>query len=72
MKRALAVALVLAAAVATQAARAMEHDPAAIRMQPYDPPKPAPAFALPDLSGKTVRLGDFKGKIVLVFFWATW
>ena len=72
MKRALAVALVLVAAVATQAARAMEHDSAAIRMQPYDPPKPAPAFALPDLSGKTVRLGDFKGKIVLVFFWATW
>jgi cytochrome oxidase Cu insertion factor (SCO1/SenC/PrrC family) len=72
MKRALAVALVLAAAVATPAARAMEHDPSAIRMQPYDPPKPAPAFALPDLSGKTVRLGDFKGKIVLVFFWATW
>ncbi len=41
-------------------------------MQRYDPPKPAPAFALPDLSGKTVRLEDFKGKIVLVFFWATW
>ena len=30
------------------------------------------AFALPDLSGKTVRLGEFKGKIVLVFFWAPW
>jgi cytochrome oxidase Cu insertion factor (SCO1/SenC/PrrC family) len=72
MKRALAVALVLVAAVATPAARAMEHDSTTIRMQPYDPPKPAPDFALPDLSGKTVRLGDFKGKIVLVFFWATW
>jgi thiol-disulfide isomerase/thioredoxin len=32
----------------------------------------APALALKDLSGKTVRLSDFKGKIVLINFWATW
>jgi cytochrome c biogenesis protein CcmG/thiol:disulfide interchange protein DsbE len=34
--------------------------------------KPAPAFALEDLSGKTVSLADYKGKAVLVNFWATW
>ncbi len=33
---------------------------------------PAPDFALPTLDGKTVRLSDFKGKPVLVNFWATW
>jgi thiol-disulfide isomerase/thioredoxin len=33
---------------------------------------PAPEFELPDLNGKTVRMSDFKGKIVLVNFWATW
>ncbi|MBN2135665.1 MAG: TlpA family protein disulfide reductase [Acidobacteria bacterium] len=32
----------------------------------------APAFTLKDLEGKTVRLADFKGKTVLVDFWATW
>ena len=43
-----------------------------MQVQPYEPPKPAPAFALPDLEGKTVRLEDFRGKVLLLFFWATW
>ena len=32
----------------------------------------APGFTLEDLSGKWVRLSDFKGKIVIVTFWAAW
>jgi peroxiredoxin len=32
----------------------------------------APAFELPDLDGKTVRLADFKGKVAVINFWATW
>ncbi len=32
----------------------------------------APDFTLQDLTGKAVRLADFKGKVVLVEFWATW
>ncbi len=47
-------------------------DFAAMQIQTYDPPKPAPAMALPDLRGKTVNLPNLKGKVVLVFFWATW
>ena len=34
--------------------------------------KPAPGFTLVDLDGKKVSLADFKGKPVLVNFWATW
>jgi cytochrome oxidase Cu insertion factor (SCO1/SenC/PrrC family) len=41
-------------------------------VQAYEAPKPAPAFALPALDGRTVRLEDQKGKAVLLFFWATW
>jgi cytochrome oxidase Cu insertion factor (SCO1/SenC/PrrC family) len=47
-------------------------DFASLQVQPYQPPKPAPAFALPSLDGRTVRLEDFRGKVVLLFFWATW
>ena len=34
--------------------------------------KPAPAFTLVTLEGKKVSLSDYKGKSVLVNFWATW
>ena len=32
----------------------------------------APGFALRDLSGKQVSLSDFRGKVVVLDFWATW
>jgi thiol-disulfide isomerase/thioredoxin len=34
--------------------------------------KQAPAFALTSLDGKKVSLADYKGRPVLVNFWATW
>jgi hypothetical protein len=47
-------------------------DFAGMEVQPYDPPKPAPAFALPDTQWSMVRLEDLRGKVVMLFFWATW
>lgn len=34
--------------------------------------KPAPDFSLPDVNGNMVSLSSFKGKYVLVDFWASW
>ncbi|MEZ5351515.1 MAG: TlpA disulfide reductase family protein [Bryobacteraceae bacterium] len=34
--------------------------------------KNAPGFALKDSMGRTVNLSDYKGKVVLLNFWATW
>ncbi len=33
---------------------------------------PAPDFQLASLDGTTVKLSDFRGKAVLLNFWATW
>lgn len=34
--------------------------------------KPAPDFSLQNLSGQNVQIQDYRGKVVLVNFWATW
>lgn len=32
----------------------------------------APQFELRDVDGRIIRLSDYKGKVVLINFWATW
>jgi cytochrome c biogenesis protein CcmG, thiol:disulfide interchange protein DsbE len=32
----------------------------------------APEFSLPDMSGQQLKLSDYRGKVVLLDFWATW
>jgi cytochrome oxidase Cu insertion factor (SCO1/SenC/PrrC family) len=40
--------------------------------QMYTPRKAAPAFSLPGLDGRVTSLSDLRGRVALLFFWATW
>ena len=36
------------------------------------PAVPAPDFSIKDLQGRVLSLGDYKGKVLVLNFWATW
>jgi len=79
-----ASALYFTSAAATQIERAVEVEQPVKVEQPFEVEQPpveivssspapaAPPLALPDLDGKITRLEDYRGKVVLLFFWATW
>ena len=41
-------------------------------VKPEKERKLAPDFSLKDSSGKTIKLSEYRGKVVLLNFWATW
>ena len=42
------------------------------KLSTLQPGQPAPDFAVKDLDGQAVSLSQFKGKVVLIDFWASW
>lgn len=62
----------LAFALAVLAVGAFGAAPTAARQEPSLIGKPAPAFTLKDITGKPLKLADYRGKVVLIDFWATW
>ncbi len=43
-----------------------------LRADPVTPAQPAPGWTLKDVNGQPVSLSQFKGKVVVLDFWATW
>ena len=54
------------------ASMAQGADKAAQTLTALDRPIPAPDFTLKGEDGKTYRLADYRGKVVVLNFWATW
>jgi peroxiredoxin len=63
-----AILILAGAGCSTQGTRAE----GASRTRPAEKRKPAPDFQLKDSNGQMFRLSDYKGKVVLLNFWATW
>jgi peroxiredoxin len=66
MRRSIAAAV--AAMVLLAAAAAIACAPA----KPERESTPAPDFSITDLQGKVLSLASYKGKVLLLNFWATW
>jgi thiol-disulfide isomerase/thioredoxin len=70
--RAVAVCVITLAMLAcgAQPDRKSEASAPAVKEDPSR--KPASPFTLKDADGRTVSLADYKGRVVLLNFWATW
>src|SRR6185312_2663864 len=66
------VAALMMAGCLFQGCSSNNHPVEAASVKPDKQRKEAPDFALKDAEGKTVHLADYRGKVVLLDFWATW
>jgi peroxiredoxin len=71
-RRCIAVAAALVVGCLLQSCSSAPMLVRAASVKPDKERREAPDFALKDADGKTVRLKDYRGKVVLLDFWATW
>ena len=67
----LAIAVLGTTAASTAAPAALDDFMMDMRITPLDREAPPP-LAVTTLDGERVTLTDFRGRVVLVYFWATW
>lgn len=66
------LAVILVALVGVTGCSRSSESAKAASLKPVKDRRLAPDFALKDADGKLVRLSDYRGKVVLLNFWATW
>ena len=67
-----AMAILVAAAAIAMSCGSPSVEAAPPALKPDKDRKPAPEFTLKDSNGASVHLSDYRGKVVLLDFWATW
>jgi thiol-disulfide isomerase/thioredoxin len=66
------LAVIIAAALFADRATRLPHKAAGTKANSPGSGAPAPDLTLKDLDGKDVSVAQYRGKVVLVNFWATW
>lgn len=72
LRCALVIGLVIISILYPSFASSSEHFYEALGLLKVTESVSAPQFELPDIKGKIVKLSDYRGKVVLINFWATW